>query len=408
MKILWVLLGLFVFTGCEQTPLNPFTSHSLTIENPYQATINGSDAITLMRSARHGTTVEIEVEAPTDSVFLYWLSLEDYTILSTDALLEHRLEQNLTITPVFASTRTQDTRFGAVILPDFRGYQEEDITLWLTKQGLDVDVFVRNHIVLEQSQGFIEYGFNRRPGDTVESNTFIVINVSQTLIDDDQFYRPDRTLAYDGPRLDWSLIQPPEAAFEWVNGELRGTGTAFHVGYRPGRLREGGGCIDGDTTVFDYPNVIRNLITNRTPSTRYFNFDTPETFPGGEEAFGYQATLYVCEWLGSATDIVLQTDPGDNLLDRHGRFLAWVWILVPGDDDYQLLNYRVVRQGLGDVRYLFGAGETQATVYQDKTYTDWMWHAQALATEEQRGLFGPLLDPYWDYDFDAPNRALWP
>jgi hypothetical protein len=54
------------------------------------------------------------------------------------------------------------------------------------------------------------------------------------------------------------------------------------------------------------------------------------------------------------------------------------------------------------VQYLFGAGETPATVYQDMTYTEWMFFAQSQAEAEGLGIFGTSLDPYWDYELDRP------
>jgi endonuclease YncB( thermonuclease family) len=201
-----------------------------------------------------------------------------------------------------------------------------------------------------------------------------------------------------GPRLNLDFLNV--SPYQPGGNPYKGTGGAFYVGtwFR---------CIDGDTTVFDYPKSILQKITNRTPSTRYFNIDTPETFTGGEEEWGKTASVFVCDILNEATSIILQTDPGDNLVDRFGRFLAWIWVLLPGDDDYQLLNYMVVRQGLGEVRYLFGAGETETTVYQGKTYTKWMFDAQDKAIEEELGMYSNLKDYYWDYINDQPDRSRW-
>lgn len=401
MKILVLLLMLFVVTGCDELPL---ISSNVTIEitNPYEALIEGHTT-----PVRRGETVTLTVQAPQESAFLYWLDLDDYRILSTSATWTFEAIQAKHITPVFAPDRVEDDRFQEIILPDFEGFTEDEMIALLETMGLFVESQRRTNITLDQSNQFVMYGQNRNPGDRLSKESFIVIIVSSTLSDNTLLFEIE-DIPYAGPRLDLTRITNPEDAFTLINGVARGTGTAFHVEYRPGRRNQGGGCIDGDTSVFLYPEVIYQQITNRTPSTRYFNFDTPETFPGGEEAFGMMATTYVCGLLDQATSIVLQTDPGDNLLDRHGRLLAWVWILLPGEDDYQLLNFRVVRQGLGEVMYLFGAGETNATVYEDKTYTAWMKHAEALAQAEARGLFGTLLDPFWDYDLDAPNRALWP
>ena len=217
----------------------------------------------------------------------------------------------------------------------------------------------------------------------------------------DTYYFPI-TVDYDGPRLDEAFFDI--IPYEYGNGNpYRGTGGAFYVDYDPENYR--GRCIDGDTTVFYYPSSIFEKITANAKSTRYFNIDTPETWSSGEEPFGFLATRYVCDLLLMAEEIVLQTDPGDNFLDRYGRLLAWVWILLPGEDDYQLLNYMIVRQGLGEVKYLFGAGQSAFMSYGGKTYTQWMFQAEDLAIEEELGIFGSRLDYYWDYDLNRPYQS---
>jgi endonuclease YncB( thermonuclease family) len=105
--------------------------------------------------------------------------------------------------------------------------------------------------------------------------------------------------------------------------------------------------------------------------------------------------------------IYLQTDPGDNLIDTHGRLLGWVWIKLPSEDEFFLLNYMIVRQGLGNVNYLYGAGETNVTVYDGKTYTEWMFLAEERAEDDMLGMYSGLLDYYWDYDADAPYPGRW-
>ncbi len=229
-----------------------------------------------------------------------------------------------------------------------------------------------------------------------------------THLDDDDhdeeslYYFPEE-IEYDGPRLDPTFFDL--VPYQEGGNPYRGTGGAFYVDYDPSNSI--GRCIDGDTTVFWYPEEIYSKITANAKSTRYLNFDTPETWSGGEEPFGRLATLYVCDLLAQAELIVLQTDPGDNLVGNYGRLLAWVWILLPGDDDYQLLNYMVVRQGLGEVKYLFGAGETEVTMYNSRTYTEWMFYAEDQAILEERGMFGTKLDYYWDYETNQPDFDRW-
>ena len=266
----------------------------------------------------------------------------------------------------------------------------------------DVRFQERSNIEKDRSNVFIEYGL------VSESNKDVYIIISGTLDEDENFFEPV-DIPYDGPRLDEAYFELP--FYTHSGDDLLGGGGAFEVGHLGEYYFDGNpiGCIDGDTTVFDYPEAIDEYVTNGTPSTRYLNVDTNETFSGGEEEWGQPASQFTCDQLGNAENVVLQTDPGDFLTGNHDRLLAWVWILPEGEDDYELLNYNIVRQGLGQVAYEYGAGETEVTVFEDMTYNEWMHEGERLAREEDRGMHSEeLKDPYWNYTTDGPNWNRWP
>ncbi|TVP94010.1 MAG: hypothetical protein EA374_08115 [Acholeplasmatales bacterium] len=300
---------------------------------------------------------------------------------------------------------------GHVRLPVLTNTVQEEAVAILEDLGLTVVVQQRTHVERPKSRQFIEYGAFRQAGHDVPEGTVITIIVSKTLVDESDYFVVE-AIPYDGPLLGTHFFDLPrwQDNSRYEPGDpsrtlYLGGGGAFSVDYNPaGGI---GRCIDGDTTVFHYPEDIYSRIGSSAKSTRYLNIDTPETPSGREEPFGRQATIYVCNLLEEAESIVLQTDPGDYLTGNFERLLAWVWIMLPGEEDYFLLNYMIVRQGLGEVKYLFGAGETDITVYEDKTYTEWMFHAEALAREEGRGMFGDLLDWYWDYEQDRPYPGRW-
>lgn len=202
------------------------------------------------------------------------------------------------------------------------------------------------------------------------------------------FYPVD--IAYDGLRIDSKYLDD-DIAYTLIQDTYWGNGGTFLVEYNPPLGK--GYCGDGDTTGFAFPTDIANKITSSPKRVRYFNIDTPET-SGTPEKWGLLAKDYTCSMLEEAEYVYIQTDPGDKLLDRYGRLLGWVWIKRIGDDHLQLLNYWIVRQGLAEVKYLFGAGETQATVYDNKTYTEWMYIAESLAQQDGFGMHSSLLDPY--------------
>jgi hypothetical protein len=65
----------------------------------------------------------------------------------------------------------------------------------------------------------------------------------------------------------------------------------------------------------------------------------------------------------------------------------------------------VVQQGLAQVKYEFGAGET--VFYDDVSYNEWMHIAEDEAILNNRGQWGSLLDFYWDYEHDQPDFSKW-
>ncbi len=296
-----------------------------------------------------------------------------------------------------------------VRLPDLDGKVEREISDILEAKELEVS-FTYMLIEKEQSRQFISYGNFLESGDIVKRGTRIVVLVSATIFSEREYFRV-ADIDYDGPHLDeaffdiedyYQQIGVHEDTLEPI---YIGTGKAFHVEYD--LSQNIGRCIDGDTTRFRYPQGLMGVIT-QSSNVRYFNIDTPETWPPERrEEWGKQATEYVCDLLDEAVEIVLQTDPGDGITDRYGRLLAWVWIKLPDQEEYFLLNYMVTRQGLAEVRYLFGAGETNQTMYDGLTYTQWMFLAEQRAKDESLGLHGEDLDWYWDYDNNRPHPDRW-
>ncbi len=297
-----------------------------------------------------------------------------------------------------------------VRLPELEGKTEEEIKIILEDMGLQVNFLVRQNIEKETSNQFVEYGRNLSVGDRLPRGSYVTVHVSATL-DEDVIYFEPVDIPYDGPYLDEAFFNMDYFIYDEGAEHYIGGGGAFPVTYEEGRwVEDRGGCIDGDTSVFTYPPEIHERIESGTPSTRYLNLDTPETWPpDNREEWGQPATQYVCDVLARAEEVVLQTDPGDNLLGRYGRLLAWIWVRMPEDDEFKLLNYKIVRQGLGVVAYEYGAGETDVTVYDDMKYNEWMHYAEAMAKEEGRGMHSDVLrDYYWDYDNDAPHPIRWP
>lgn len=272
---------------------------------------------------------------------------------------------------------------GKVVLPDLEGQGLDEIRT--TLDNLEVNYrFI--YTTEENDQHELEfYGYKGYDsGDKVSKDVEIIVYIYPE--SDDYFEVVD--MVYDGPYLSESF-----ATIDYL--DPRG-------GYFDVTLKY---CTDGDTAVFNYPTDVYNAIDSSAKSVRFLNMDTEETYNGGEEEWGKPASVYSCELLETAESIKVQTDPGDNLLGNYGRLLGWVWIKQPNQEEYFLLNYMVVKQGLAQVKYEFGAGETIR--YGDHTYNEWMHIAEDYAIENELGQWGDFLDYYWDYDRNRPDTSKW-
>jgi len=274
-----------------------------------------------------------------------------------------------------------------IVLPELEGLFKDEISILFEDLGITI-TFTTNGIATEDNSNlFIEYGQFLMVGDTFNIDSVLSIIIYPEFNTEIDYFEPIE-MEYDGPLLseDFRDIDPLDP---------RGGYFAVTLNY----------CGDGDTAVFHYPTEIYNAIESSAKSVRFLNMDTEETFSGGEEEWGKPATVYTCSLLTSAEAIMLQTDPGDNLLGTYGRLLAWIWVKLPGEDEFHLLNYMVVKQGLAQVKYEFGAGETIS--YGDYTYNEWMHIAENYAIANNLGQWGDSLDYYWNYEEDKPNWIRW-
>ncbi len=214
------------------------------------------------------------------------------------------------------------------------------------------------------------------------------------LIDGKTKFQP-LDLEYTGPKLDSKWFDVENIYVEGFdddgNMEYQGTGLAFEVSLNY--------AVDGDTAYFNLPESFYSIYP-RNKSFRFLNMDTEETY-GDKEEWGKPASEYTKDLLENSYKIVLQNDPNEGIYDIYERGLAWIWVQETSTSEFELLNYKVIQQGLARTAYLWGAGET--IVYGDYTYTEWMLRAETESIANKRGYHGNFYDPYWDYDNNAPN-----
>lgn len=122
-------------------------------------------------------------------------------------------------------------------------------------------------------------------------------------------------------------------------------------------------CVDGDTAWF--------IKDGEKIKARFLAIDTPESTTTVEE-YGKEASEYTCNSLTEATKIEIEYDANSDELDKYDRHLVWVFV------DGELLQEKIIENGLGEVAYLYG----------DYKYTDTLEEAQVEAKTKQVGMWG--------------------
>lgn len=98
-------------------------------------------------------------------------------------------------------------------------------------------------------------------------------------------------------------------------------------------------CVDGDTAWFN--------LENDTIKTRFLAIDTPES-TNKIEPYGKQASEFTCNSLKNANKIEIEYDPNSDRKDKYNRHLVWVFV------DDELLQDKIIKNGLAEVKYIYG------------------------------------------------------
>lgn len=156
----------------------------------------------------------------------------------------------------------------------------------------------------------------------------------------------------------------PDLNFEGLN--------FFEDGYE---IVEFKGLSDGDTATF---------VVNKLPTaTRFLAIDTPEmnSSTDGQQPWAAEAKQYTLNALKNAKTIILEMDEESDIFDNYSRLLAWIWV------DGELLNYKLVEEGLAYVKYLYG----------DYKYNPSMIKIESETQKKDVKIWGQE-DPNYDYE----------
>lgn len=120
-------------------------------------------------------------------------------------------------------------------------------------------------------------------------------------------------------------------------------------------------CIDGDTAAF--------IVDGEEEKVRFLAINAPE-YTKEKEAYGKEASEYVCDRLNEAEVISFEYEPS-NMRDKYDRLLAWIFV------DGELLQAELVEQGLAEVKYIYG----------DYVYTDELYGLEDEAKSKQLNMW---------------------
>jgi endonuclease YncB( thermonuclease family)/uncharacterized protein YxeA len=373
--ILLIVLGiLFTLAGCT-TPDDSESGEYYVLPD-----LNGK-SIEQIEESFNSVGQSYKIQLFDEENQLYENKFIMYIDSNTGDIVNKDDEVIIMVYPPFTGERT------FVLLPDLTGLNRDQIEDIFDQYEMNVSFSETAEPTPSNDGLFVGYGGFYQVGDQFFLTSTVSVIVYPEYVEESLYFNPI-DMIYDGPYLDasYSSIDPVDP---------RGGSFDVELYY----------CGDGDTAVFDYPTEIYNEITSGAKSTRFLNMDTEETFSGGEEEWGKPGSVYTCSLLEAAEEIKLQTDPGDALTGTYGRLLAWIWVRLPGEDEFFLLNYMVVKQGLAQVKYEFGAG---LDLYSDGiSYNSWMHIAEDYAKENELGQWGDKLDYYWDYQNNQPLYTRW-
>ena len=115
-------------------------------------------------------------------------------------------------------------------------------------------------------------------------------------------------------------------------------------------------CTDGDTASV--------LLNKEEIKLRFLAVDTPESVhpTKKEEPYGKEASNYTCNALKTAKKIQIEYDNNSDKTDKYDRHLVWVFV------DGELLQEKLIEEGLAEVAYLYGDYK-YTSILEDKQLT---------------------------------------
>mgnify|MGYP003290557919 CR=1 FL=1 len=212
-------------------------------------------------------------------------------------------------------------------------------------------------------------------------------------------YAPDnlsRLHTINGVLSDEELLEGPHLTGDDFAKEFTLDGEIGNGGVMEVTL---GSMGDGDTTRFNFGYT--NSYVHGNNSVRYIALDTPEIQHGSyidEMPWGEAAKEFNNDILSRAKSYAVQSVPNYTLYETYGRILGYVWVSFidnPQPQDYELLNFLLVKEGYSTLRFVKGNQKYDITNYKGISYQNYMYNAELIAIENKLRVHGSS-DPNFD------------
>ncbi len=158
-------------------------------------------------------------------------------------------------------------------------------------------------------------------------------------------------------------------------------------------------AADGDTVYFQSLDPRDAGPYDGSSRLRFLMVDTPETEKPGQEGMPYAQAAwdFTKQALSTASEIYIQSDRSAGIKDNYGRNLGVVWYNsgTPQNPDWHLLNYELVRNGLGEpsgIKDLSGDYK-KSNVWGNRYMYQWVQDAILYAKTNKLGLYSGVYQP---------------
>lgn len=112
-------------------------------------------------------------------------------------------------------------------------------------------------------------------------------------------------------------------------------------------------CVDGDTAWFN--------LNGENIKARFLAINTKES-TNKIEKYGKEASNFTCKYLSDAKLIEIEYDINSIKFDKYERHLVWVFV------DEKLLQDLLVKEGLAEIKYIYGNYKYLETLKNSENY----------------------------------------